>query len=117
MWLDSDILLLALDSPEFWAMAHWEGAWLEGVRLSLHWLWRHLDAGQEHETWELGWATWRTGPVVRRGGWRSLLRRAQAQAVLQEAWTSACSQHTGCRIYCSLPESVSAVCVCVAVHL
>ncbi|CAE7947671.1 unnamed protein product [Symbiodinium sp. KB8] len=31
--------------PVFWAVLHWQGSWLESVRLSLRWLWTYIDGG------------------------------------------------------------------------
>ena len=87
--------VLALDSREFWAMAHWEQTWLVGVRASLAWMWRLLDGGKAYGSWQAAWADWRQGAASRRCGWRALVRKAQKQALQEELWASAVAQHQG----------------------
>ena len=87
--------VLALDSREFWAMAHWEKTWLAAVRVSLAWMWRLLDGGKDYGSWQEAWADWSQGAVRRRGSWRALIRRAQKQALQEELWASAAAQHKG----------------------
>ncbi|CAE7254309.1 PEPKR2 [Symbiodinium sp. CCMP2592] len=72
---------------EIWAIAHWEGQWLQQVCLSLGWL--HALTGTDKSTWEHSWEQWRDMMISHPGRWKALLRRAQTQATRQEAWDAA----------------------------
>ena len=81
--------------PVMWGMLHWQGGWLSSVRSSLSWLWSCVDGGSQYQSWELAWAHWRTVCHNRPKQWKGWIRKAQAQATLQETWLSAESQHLG----------------------
>ena len=81
--------------PAMWAMLHWQGAWLQSARLSLSWLWDHVDGGSLHETWQSAWPHWLEQCVHHPQKWKGLVRKAQSQAVLREVWESAETQHLG----------------------
>ena len=81
--------------PVLWAMLHWQGVWLQSARLSLQWLWDHVDGGSLHKTWQSAWHQWQELCVRHPQKWKGLVRKAQCQGVLREVWESAEAQHLG----------------------
>ena len=81
--------------PVFWAVLHWQGSWLESVRLSLRWLWTYIDGGSLSSSWENAWPSWKEMCLHHPKRWKGLLKKAQAQATLRDLWTSAEAHHLG----------------------
>ncbi|CAE7871297.1 hypothetical protein AK812_SmicGene3911 [Symbiodinium microadriaticum] len=81
--------------PVMWAMLHWQGRWLGSVRSSLNWLWSCIDGGSQFQSWETAWTQWKGVCHDRPKLWKGWIRKAQAQATLQEAWLGAETHHLG----------------------
>ena len=81
---------VSIDEPLAWALAHAEGHWLSGVRDSLHWLWRHVDRGQQFVSWEEAWQRWSDDIRSRPRVWKRLIKRGRDAAarleILSEGW-------------------------------
>ena len=81
--------------PIMWGLLHWQASWLASVRTSLEWLWTHVGRDFQAPHWQAAWSQWQDICLSRPGRWKSLLRRAQHQACLQERWRFAARQHLG----------------------
>ncbi|CAE7599718.1 GIP [Symbiodinium sp. CCMP2592] len=81
--------------PDFWALLHAEGAWLDSVRESLHWLHGLLEPEAPPDSLHAWWLSIRS--IIQRapGTWKRMLRKAQQRATRQEAWASASTFHIG----------------------
>ena len=78
---------------EFWALVHWDSVWIGDIRGSLEWLASVLFP--QNGTWPELWPFWRDMIAEHPGRWKALRRRAQRQAVQQEAWFAARLSHAG----------------------
>ncbi|OLP86094.1 hypothetical protein AK812_SmicGene32832 [Symbiodinium microadriaticum] len=81
--------------PVMWSLLHWQQDWLVAVRSSIEWMWDHIDRGNCTQTWTGAWPSWRHICVHQPSRWKSMVRRAQVQAVCQENWIAAVGQHRG----------------------
>ena len=86
---------IQLHVPELWALAHWEGHWLESVRCSVQWLWDVLDGGRQYTDWRKAWIDWREDCSNRPGRWKARIRRALSTALQRERWYATLEQHSG----------------------
>ena len=75
---------VAVDEPVAWALAHAEGSWLADVRDSLEWLWRQIDGGSRHSSWEVAWEAWHVDIRQSPGKWKRLIRFARESALRKE---------------------------------
>ena len=81
--------------PVMWSLLHWQQDWLMAARSSIEWMWNHIDRGSCTHDWKSAWDSWRSICVHQPSRWKSMIRRAQMQAVCQENWLTAVSQHRG----------------------
>ena len=81
--------------PVFWAILHWQGGWLQACRRSLEWMWEHVDRGESTLSWQASWQTWQELCLQQPRRWKSLVRKAQVQAVTQESCQVAMRRHLG----------------------
>ena len=79
-----------LGAKEMWAMAHCEKRWLASVRSSRDWLWRQIDGGKRHATWQLAWDEWKGIIKHSPKRWKRLIKFGQQCAtrtfILHEGW-------------------------------
>ena len=86
---------MVLQTPELWALAHWEGVWLRTTASSVPWLWEQVDGGQSYPDWAAAWEAWKAEAIRCPGRWKARLRRAQHNALCRERWQAALLQHQG----------------------
>ena len=86
---------IRLDTPELWALAHWEREWLSLVRSSIAWL-LDLDGRPTHATEvAAAWNAWSDEARTSPGRWKARIRRALHTALRRERWTAATEWHVG----------------------
>ena len=86
---------ISVSIPEFWALAHAEGKWLELVRASLDWLRELLPSKHGVEAWATLWPQWLDIMRLKPASWKRMLRTAQARATRREAWQASLQCHRG----------------------
>ncbi|CAE7453101.1 unnamed protein product [Symbiodinium sp. CCMP2592] len=61
---------IVLGVPEIWALAHWEGVWLQSAAASVEWLWEKTDPDRHYQHWEQAWTAWRDEAKRSPGKWK-----------------------------------------------
>ena len=66
-----------------------------GIRTRVLQRWSHVDGGASFGCWEQAWDVWAVTCQEHPTWWKSIVRRAQSQALGQECWEIACRYDAG----------------------